>query len=86
MNSPSSQVSPALALCCYTNASPQIQVVRIIDIPNWYFERVVFPGERLMFEAPQAAHLEIHTGAMAILSETIPCEQLRVRNSASIVS
>ncbi|MBW4606177.1 MAG: DUF1830 domain-containing protein [Hassallia sp. WJT32-NPBG1] len=65
-------------LCCYVNATSKIQVVRISDIPNWYFERVVFPGQRLVFEAPKVAHLEIHTGMMAsaILSDTIPCDRL----------
>ncbi|NEU71950.1 DUF1830 domain-containing protein [Hassallia byssoidea VB512170] len=65
-------------LCCYVNATSKIQVARISDIPSWYFERVVFPGQRLVFEAPKVAHLEIHTGMMAsaILSDTIPCDRL----------
>ena len=65
-------------LCCYVNATSKIQIARISDIPSWYFERVVFPGQRLVFEAPRVAHLEIHTGMMAsaILSDTIPCDRL----------
>ncbi|MEB3121143.1 MAG: DUF1830 domain-containing protein [Snowella sp.] len=65
-------------LCCYVNASSHIQIARITNIPNWYFERVVFPGQRLVFEALPQAQLEIHTGMMAssILSDTIPCERL----------
>lgn len=65
-------------LCCYVNASSHIQVARITNIPNWYFERVVFPGQRLVFEALPQAQLEIHTGMMAssIISDTIPCERL----------
>ena len=68
----------AAIICCYVNASSKIQVARITNVPNWYFERVVFPGQRLMFEAPQNAQLEIHTGMMAsaILSDTIPCTTL----------
>ena len=67
-------------LCCYVNATSQIQIARITNIPNWYFERVVFPGQRLVFEASIEAILEIHTGMMAsaILSDTIPCEKLRL--------
>ncbi|MCT0253714.1 DUF1830 domain-containing protein [Synechocystis sp. CS-94] len=67
-------------LCCYVNATNQIQVARITNIPNWYFERVVFPGQRLVFEAVPSAQLEIHTGMMAssIISDTIPCEQLSI--------
>ncbi|MBD2678983.1 MULTISPECIES: DUF1830 domain-containing protein [Nostoc] len=65
-------------LCCYINATSKIQVARISNIANWYFERVVFPGQRLVFEAPRKAQLEIHTGMMAsaILSDTIPCDRL----------
>ena len=62
-------------VCCYVNATSKIQIARISHIPNWYFERVVFPGQRLLFEAPLRAELEIHTGSIpsAILSNRIPC-------------
>ncbi|MEN9217475.1 MAG: DUF1830 domain-containing protein [Gloeomargarita sp. DG_2_bins_126] len=63
-------------VCCYVNATSQIQVVRITDVPNWYFERVVFPGQRLLFTTPENAHLEVHTGMMA--DDTIPCRELQV--------
>lgn len=73
---------PAL-LCCYANVTSKIQIARITNVPNWYFERVVFPGQRLMFEAVATAQLEIHTGMMAsaILSDTISCEKLAVESS-----
>lgn len=68
-------------LCCYVNSTSQIQVARITNIPNWYFERVVFPGQRLVFEADSSADLEIHSGMMAsaILSDTIPCHRLALQ-------
>ncbi|WP_414561946.1 MULTISPECIES: DUF1830 domain-containing protein [unclassified Anabaena] len=69
-------------LCCYVNATSKIQIARICNIANWYFERVVFPGQRLVFEAPQAAQMEIHTGMMAsaILSDNIPCDRLAIND------
>ncbi len=75
-------------LCCYVNATNQIQIARITNIPNWYFERVVFPGQRLLFEALSDAHLEIHTGMMAsaILSDTIACSSLNVPEEVATVS
>ncbi|MGL5060319.1 MAG: DUF1830 domain-containing protein [Microcoleus sp.] len=76
-------------VCCYVNATNQIQIARIANIPNWYFERVVFPGQRLVFEAMSAAVLEIHTGMMAsaILSDKIPCDRLQIsEGSASVVN
>jgi len=72
-------------LCSYINATNHIQVARISNISNWYFERVLFPGQRLMFEAPQYAQLEIHMGniASAILSDTISCDRLQVADGSS---
>jgi len=67
------------ALCCYVNATSKIQVARITNIPNWYFERVVFPGQQLVFEALPQALLEIHSGMMStILADTIPCDRLYI--------
>jgi hypothetical protein len=67
-------------LCCYINATSKIQIARITNVSDWYFERVVFPGQRLLFETVPRAILEIHTGMMAsaILSDSIPCERLEV--------
>ena len=72
-------------LCCYVNATSAIQIARITNIPNWYFERVVFPGQRLVFEAISQAMLEIHTGMMAsaILSDTIPCARLGINQQTT---
>jgi len=73
-------------VCCYVNATSKIQIARISNIPNWYFERVVFPGQRLVFEAPPKSMLEIHTGMMAsaILSDTIPCDRLCVSEEGTL--
>ncbi|NJO52420.1 MAG: DUF1830 domain-containing protein [Leptolyngbyaceae cyanobacterium RM2_2_4] len=70
-------------LCCYVNATSKIQIVRVTNIANWYFERVVFPGQRLVFESLPQAHLEIHTGMMAsaILSDRIPCDRSRLKKN-----
>jgi hypothetical protein len=75
-------------LCCYVNFSNQVQVARIDNIPNWYFERTVFPGQRLLFEAPANAQLEIYTATTAstILSDRIWCQSLQVDDSNSVIS
>ncbi|MEO0687102.1 MAG: DUF1830 domain-containing protein [Cyanobacteria bacterium J06649_11] len=72
-------------LCCYVNSTSKIQVVRVTNIPNWYFERVVFPGQRLMFETAIESQLEIHSGSMAssILEDTIPCTRLEIAQPES---
>jgi Domain of unknown function (DUF1830) len=80
LSSSTTSTNPKLFLCCYVNATAHIEVVRITNIPHWYFERVVFPGQRLIFEAPASAKLEIHTGMSisSIVSETIDCQQLQL--------
>lgn len=61
------------------------QILRIANIGNWYFERVIFPGQRLLFKALPEAQLEIHTGRLssAILADKITCTQLKVNQSIS---
>lgn len=77
------QDHPDRLTCTYVNCTSQIQIVRITNITNWYFERVVFPGQHLLFHAPPEAYLEIHTGMMAssILSDTLSCRDLAIDNS-----
>ena len=67
--------------CCYVNATSQIQIARIENIPHQYFERTVLPGQHLLFEALPEAQLEIHTSMMitAILSDKIPCDRLVIK-------
>lgn len=72
--------TPEVALCCYVNATAHIEIARITNVPNYHLERVVFPGQRLIFKAPLTAKLEIHTGTVitSILSETIDCQELQL--------
>lgn len=72
-------------LCSYVNATSLLQIARIANISNWYFERVVFPGQRLLFEALPDAQLEIHTYEMVsvILSDTILCDRLRIKEESA---
>lgn len=83
---PNGQLSEQIT-CCYVNATNSIQVARITNIENWYFERVVFPGQRLLFESLPEAKLEIHTGLMAssILADTLDCEDLMVQEASAVV-
>ena len=67
-------------LCCYVNSTRKIQILRIANVSYCHFERVIFSGQRILFEAPRNAHLEIYTCDMcsAILSDKIPCDRLRI--------
>lgn len=60
-----------------------IQIARIANIPNWYFERIVFPSERLLFEALPEAQLEIYTSVTPseIRLDRILCKCLRINEA-----
>ena len=64
--------------CNYRNSTCQFQVVRICNIPDYFFERVVAPMSSIFFETIQNARLEIHTSTFItlILSDIISCNQL----------
>jgi hypothetical protein len=68
-------------LYSYINTTSSLQVIQIVNIPNWYFERVIFPGQRLLFYAPPNADLEVQTSyfGQAILVKKIPGVQLEVK-------
>lgn len=68
-------------LCSYINLTHQFQILRISNIPHFFFEKVVMPQSTVFFETHQGAQVEVHTGHMAssVLSDIIPCEQLEKR-------
>ena len=69
-------------LCCYINDTHKIKITRITNISNWYSERVVFPGEKLLFEALPEARLEIYVTnfSTVALVEINTCDRLAVKN------
>ncbi len=69
-------------ICGYINATKFIQIVRVTNITHWYFERVVFPQQHLLFEALPDAKLEIHTSeiATAIMTDKIKCDRLQIHD------
>lgn len=76
---------PDRILCYYVNFTHKIQIIRIVNISGWYFERVVFPRERIVFEALPEAQLEVHTTRLdqPILLEHIACNRLRTHESSN---
>lgn len=64
-------------LCYYVNSSDQVQVLRSQDPGKWSFERVVFPGQRLLINAPSAAVLNVQTSqATGVEPYQIECDRL----------
>ncbi len=64
-------------LCCYINTTCQIQVAKIPENPN--FEKVIFPYEKLLFDAPDGSELKIfiEMAGKTSLFGSIPCQQLQ---------
>jgi hypothetical protein len=65
--------------CYYTNASQQLQIARITNVPGWQFERLIFPGQRLIFEATPEALLTIEADNSTTPLCQIACQHLQVR-------
>ena len=74
-----SQLQAPIA-CHYQNDTASIQIVCGSNTDGWCFERTIFPGQALKFEAPPEAVLEVRTGAFAtaIVSDRISCSSLKV--------
>lgn len=72
-------------LCCYHNPTDRIQIIKITNIPHWFFERSVAPHGLMLFETVVEATLEVYTSdrITTILSDKIPCAQLV--NSCNII-
>lgn len=75
-------------LCGYVNTTNQLQNIRVVNDSKCYFERVVFPRERLLFEAQPDAELEVHTNynGRAILVKKILSLNLKVDESQLSIS
>lgn len=67
-------------LYAYNNSTNELQVIRSGNTTVWYFERVVFSGERLLFEAPLNFELEVYTSYLGqpLLAQRIPGYKLKV--------
>ena len=70
-------------LCFYENTARKMQIARIRNIKNQYWERTVFPGDRLFFEAVPGAKLEIFSQDQEndeIRRESFLCKNLKVKD------
>lgn len=67
-------------LCYYTNSTRYIQQIRLQQNPHLSLDRLVFPGEKFIFEALPEGALEIYTYTASGLQllQTIACLRLQV--------
>lgn len=68
----------AKILCTYKNVSGSWQIIKINNIPNFDWEKTVFPDQTITFEASAEAKLNVFSAnnITAILTDTIPCQKL----------
>ena len=70
-------------LCYYTNSTHQLQIAKLSGSANLKLERVVFPKQRILFEATPDALMEIYIYSEpdgVTLLNTIPCQILHVQS------
>jgi hypothetical protein len=67
-------------LCCYVNRTNLPQVGWLANLPSWQFERLILPGESILFTTDAEARLELHavTTKTALHVEQIPCQLLSI--------
>jgi hypothetical protein len=67
------------SLCYYINKTKSIQNIKMIAEQKFVFEKLVFPGERMLFEAPFSAYITINSFLLdGIKTTTADCQHLRI--------
>lgn len=77
-SSSSTKTSPPI-LCYHINNTSDTQMIRVMDESICCFDRIIFAGERILFEAFSDSCLEIYSSTLSKtwLSRII-CESLKV--------
>lgn len=67
-------------LCAYQNLSSSWQIIKITNLPNYYWEKSVLPGQKIIFITSIKAILKVFStkNITAILIDNIPCHQLKI--------
>lgn len=71
-------LSAAQSFYHYSNSTNEIQVVRLINARDRPISRVVFPQQRILFEAISEGTIEIYVGknGKKVLQQVIDCQDL----------
>lgn len=84
MDSPS--VYHKKILCYYFNPSSEMQILKLKNSPGSKYEKVVFPQQRLLFEAFPNSFLEVHRNTFTgtDLVDKVRCQSLQVLNEVNV--
>lgn len=80
------QPSDRKILCYYFNASSELQILKLKHSPSLNYEQVVFPKQRLLFEAFPNSFLEVHrkTFTGTDLVDKVRCKRLQAVNQETV--
>ena len=67
-------------LCSYINRTCQLQIIKIFNLNHGDFERVIFPGQSILFDAELEDELEVYSGYFnkTIYVAKYPCIELQI--------
>ena len=70
-------------LCYYFNSTNKIQLIRLWSGKKYSLEKIIFPLQRVLFEAKPEEILEVHTKHKGeqILESIFTCNSLKVKQS-----
>jgi hypothetical protein len=70
-------------LCYYFNSTYKIQLIRIWNGNKYSLEEIIFPQQRILFEAQPEGILEVHTKCEGkpFLEEIFSCFNLKINQS-----
>lgn len=73
-------------LCYYFNPSSEMQILKLKNSPGLHYEKVVFPQQRLLFEAFPNSFLEVHRNTFngTDLVDKVRCQSLQVLNEENV--
>ncbi|MEL6927210.1 MAG: DUF1830 domain-containing protein [Cyanobacteria bacterium J06600_6] len=68
-------------LCYYFNSTNKMQLVRLWNGRNYGLEKIMFPQQRILFEAKPEGILEVHAKqeGKQLLESIYNCNKLRVK-------
>jgi hypothetical protein len=73
----------SLSLCYYINHTNYIQIIRVMSGAKCHFERIVFPAERILFEASSESYVEIYSSLVSgTRLSKVNCKSLHVNEVA----
>ncbi|NJO39193.1 MAG: DUF1830 domain-containing protein [Cyanobacteria bacterium CRU_2_1] len=72
-------------LCYYINDTSDVQIIRAMSGVGCHFERVVFSGERILFEALPESYLEVYASLInGTRPSKINCKLLHVNEKPDL--